>query len=184
MKKQSDATWELHMMAEQIDWDLVYTLELPRIYNFFLFKVGNREFAQDLTATTFERAWKHRSKYRPTSAEPTTWLFGIVRNVLKENLRKNRMNERKIDAISRKEEKEAKADIEEIIQQRQEKERLRVVILELPEREQELIALKYGAGLTNREIAKITNLSESNVGSILHRTVNTLRIRWEDEYGR
>lgn len=184
MKKQSDATWELHMMAEQIDWDLVYTLELPRIYNFFLYKVGNREFAQDLTAMTFERAWKHRSKYRPTSAEPRTWLFGIGRNVLKENLRKNRMNGRKIDAISRKEEKEAKANIEEIIQQRQEKERLRVVILDLPEREQELIALKYGAGLTNREIAKITNLSESNVGSILNRTVNTLHIRLEDEYGR
>ncbi len=35
----------------------------------------------------------------------------------------------------------------------------------LSEREQELIALKYGAALNNREIARLTGLSESNVGT-------------------
>lgn len=171
-------------MTEDVDWDSVYTAELPRIYNFFLYRVGNRELAQDLTATTFERAWKHRSRYRPKIAALSNWLFGIARNVLKENLRKNRMNERKVVAISRSEEMEADVDIEKHLQQEQEKEHLRRILLELPERDQDLIALKYGAGLTNREIAKITNLSESNVGSILHRTVNTIRIRWEGEDGR
>ena len=45
-------------------------------------------------------------------------------------------------------------------------------------REQELLALKYGAGANNREIASVTGLSESNVGTILHRTVQLLRDRW------
>ena len=39
-------------MAEPIDWDAAYVAELPRVYNFFLYKVGDKEFAQDLTATT------------------------------------------------------------------------------------------------------------------------------------
>ena len=47
----------------------------------------------------------------------------------------------------------------------------------------ELVALKYGAGATNRAIAKLTGLSESNVGTILHRTVAALRAAW-DEGGR
>jgi RNA polymerase sigma-70 factor, ECF subfamily len=51
----------------------------------------------------------------------------------------------------------------------------------LPEREQELIALKYGADLTNREIARLTGLSETNVGSILYRVVRKLRQRWEQD---
>jgi RNA polymerase sigma-70 factor (ECF subfamily) len=45
---------------------------------------------------------------------------------------------------------------------------------ELPDRERELLALKYGSGLTNREIAGLTGVSESNIGTILYRTVRRL----------
>jgi len=48
----------------------------------------------------------------------------------------------------------------------------------LPERARELLALRYGAGLTNRAIARLTGLSESNVGTILHRTIQELRAGW------
>jgi RNA polymerase sigma-70 factor (ECF subfamily) len=61
--------------------------------------------------------------------------------------------------------------------------RLRTLLAGLPPRERELIALKYGAGTTNRAIATLTGLSESNVGTILHRTVAALRDAW-DEGGR
>jgi RNA polymerase sigma-70 factor (ECF subfamily) len=56
--------------------------------------------------------------------------------------------------------------------------RLASLLLDLPERDRELLALKYGAGLTNRAIARATGLSESNVGTILHRAVQALRSRW------
>ena len=171
-------------MTQPIDWDMIYTSELPRIYNFFLYKIGDREFAQDLTATTFERAWKHRSRYRILIASPSTWLFGIARNVLKEYLRKKKTIEQKLVPISQSDELPSNVNVEQSIQQQQDKERLRSILLELPERERDLIALKYGAGLSNREIAKITRLSESNVGSILHRTVKKLRKRWDDDHGR
>ena len=38
--------------------------------------------------------------------------------------------------------------------------------------------MKYGAEMTNRAIARATGLSESNVGTILHRAVESLRVRW------
>ena len=47
------------------------------------------------------------------------------------------------------------------------------------QREQELVALKYGAGFTNRAIAGLTGLTESNVGTILYRIVHKLRAQWE-----
>jgi RNA polymerase sigma-70 factor (ECF subfamily) len=74
-------------------------------------------------------------------------------------------------------------NVEWSVQSRLDREFLHGLLLELPEREQELIALKYGAGLTNREIAKITGFSESNVGTILHRTVCRLRKEWDDNHG-
>ena len=74
-------------------------------------------------------------------------------------------------------------DIEHNIQQKQSKERLQNLLLELSERERDLIALKYGAGLNNREVATIMGLSESNVGTVLHRTVKQLRQKWDDDNG-
>ena len=59
-------------------------------------------------------------------------------------------------------------------------ERLSVLLTQLEERDRELVALRYGAGLTNRAIARLTGLTESNVGVILHRTLNKLRVEWEE----
>ena len=56
--------------------------------------------------------------------------------------------------------------------------RLGALLETLPQREQELVALKYGAEATNRAIAELTGLSESNVGTILHRVVQALRRDW------
>ena len=43
---------------EEIDWDAVYTEILPRIYNFFRYRVNDQATAEDLTAATLERAWQ------------------------------------------------------------------------------------------------------------------------------
>ncbi|TVR18691.1 MAG: sigma-70 family RNA polymerase sigma factor, partial [Anaerolineaceae bacterium] len=48
----------------------------------------------------------------------------------------------------------------------------------LSRREQQLIALKYGAEQTNRKIAHILDMSESNVGTSLQRIIHKLRARW------
>lgn len=53
----------------------------------------------------------------------------------------------------------------------------------LPSEHQELVALKFGAGLSNRQIAKLLDKSESGVGSTIHRIMQTLRLRWEVDNG-
>jgi RNA polymerase sigma-70 factor (ECF subfamily) len=45
----------------------------------------------------------------------------------------------------------------------------------LDARERELLALKFAAGLSNAEIARIVGVSESNAGTKLHRTLEKLR---------
>ena len=46
------------------DWNAVYQRELPRIYNYFRYRFGDNAVAEDLTAATFEKAWRAREKYR------------------------------------------------------------------------------------------------------------------------
>ena len=50
----------------------------------------------------------------------------------------------------------------------------------LADRERDLLALKFQSGLNNRQIAQMTGLSESNVGTIVNRALNKLRARLED----
>jgi RNA polymerase sigma factor (sigma-70 family) len=180
MKNPAEALWVTNIMTEPIDWDSVFRSELPRIYNFFIYKLGERELAQDLTAATFERAWKLRAKYRKGIASLSTWFFGIARNVLHEHFRNDKSRRKLAGDIVLGKEVNSNDDVEKNYQHNLEKKYLQKLIFELPEREQDLIALKYGAGLTNREIAKLTRLSESNVGSILHRTIKSLRNKLED----
>ena len=158
----------------EIDWDRVYADQLPRVYNFFRFRVANPSDVEDLTARTFEKAWQARARYRRDLAGFSTWLFTIARNVATDQLRSTREH-LPIDAaadvvVERTPESEAarESDIG----------RLALLTADLPERDRELLALKYGAALNNRAIAQLTGLSESNVGTILSRTVEALRARW------
>lgn len=53
-----------HALAEEIDWEATYRENLPRVYNFFRYRLGDRALAEDLTAATFEKAWRGRSRFR------------------------------------------------------------------------------------------------------------------------
>lgn len=156
----------------------LYQKELPRIYNFFRFRVGNDQAAEDLTAEVFEKAWRNRGNYRRDLASFSTWLFVIARRVATDHFRKQR-------ATLPLEEAEQVIDPqtpEAVSQQRAEFAQLSQVLARLAERERELVALKYGAGFTNRAIAQISGLSESNVSTILHRVTTQLRAQLENEH--
>ena len=44
--------------ATETDWDALYAEYLPRIYNFFRYRVGDGAEAEDLTSLTFQKSQK------------------------------------------------------------------------------------------------------------------------------
>ena len=160
--------------AADPDWEAVYTEQLPRVYNFLRYRLGNETLAQDLTSRTFEKAWRDRHRYRRELAQFSTWLLQIARNVVVDYYR-TRHEHAPLEAAA---EVPADGTPEEEAVIRSNFARLSVLTAQLADRERELLALKYGAGATNRAIAEVTGLSESNVGTILHRAVQILREKW------
>jgi RNA polymerase sigma-70 factor, ECF subfamily len=157
-----------------LDWNQIYLDLAPRVYNYFRYRLGQESEVEDLTARTFEKAWVARQQYRRDLAGFSTWLFKIAQNLIVDHLRSRRNLVSIDDAVN-----VTGADITEIHLERQsDLSRLASLTRELPPRDRELIALKYGAGISNRDIAKLTKLTESNVGTILHRVVQHLRARW------
>jgi RNA polymerase sigma-70 factor (ECF subfamily) len=173
----SRATGRRKTVEQAVDWELVYRELVPKVYKFFCYQVGDRDIAEDLMATTFERAWHGRSRFSHELGDFSNWLFGIARNVSIDYIRSKRSTV-SIDEIIPLSTKES---LELSVERKSEFERLYFLLERLEERERMLISLKYGAGFNNRRISEITGLSESNVGTILHRVVIRLRGQWEDE---
>jgi RNA polymerase sigma-70 factor (ECF subfamily) len=162
-------------VAAEPDWEQVYADELPRVFNFFRYRFGNTADAEDLTSRTFEKAWRSRDRYRQDVAGFATWLLTIARNVAIDHARARRPLV-PLDAAAVVP-SDAHTPEERALQQ-SDADRLERLLKQLSTRERDLIALKYGAEMTNRAIARATGLSESNVGTILHRAVETLRAQW------
>lgn len=172
--------WHARSETDTVAWNAVYTRELPRIYNYFRYRFGDNAVAEDLTSTTFEKAWRARERYRRDLAAFSTWLLTIARNVATDHLRRAH-TEIPLDTVV---ELPAPDTPDTVYARQAELAELTRRLAQLPERERELIALKYGAELNNRHIAQLTGLSESNVGTILHRAVGRLREEWEKDDGR
>ncbi len=162
--------------ATEEDFEQFYHAELPRVYNFFRYRFGDGLLAEDLTSETFEKAWKYRDKYKRNLSALSTWIFTIARNIAIDHYRK-KDNETPLTESMNFPSNEITMD--DLAQRQTDYARLSTLLFQLDNREHELVALKYGAGLTNRAIASLTGLGESNVAVILHRVVEKLRNEWE-----
>jgi RNA polymerase sigma-70 factor, ECF subfamily len=167
--------WTWVVPAREADWDALYGEQLPRVYNFFRYRVGAGAVAEDLTSITFEKAWRARHRYRRDLGAFTTWLFTIARNVAADHFRQAR-HHAPLEAAA---DVPAAGTAADSAERHSDVARLARLLANVAERERELLSLKYGAGLTNRAIARLTGLSESNVGTLLHRTITGLRADWD-----
>jgi RNA polymerase sigma-70 factor (ECF subfamily) len=159
------------------EWERCYRELLPKVFSYFRYRIDDGQAAEELTSRTFEKAWRSHRRYRRNKAAFATWIFTIARNTGNDYFRrKDRPLETDLceaDGVS--------ASTEEVYERQEQALRLRQLLSTLEGRQRELIALKYGAELTNRKIAEVTGLSETNVGTILYRSVRALREQWEAE---
>jgi|ADurb_H2B_03_Slu_FD_contig_61_764679_length_1553_multi_12_in_0_out_0_2 RNA polymerase sigma-70 factor (ECF subfamily) len=173
--KNTDALTIFNSLQQNLDWDDIYQSMLPDLFNYFLYRTRDEKIAQDLSSITFERAWSNKLRYRSDLASVKSWMFGIARNVFKEYLREHRNNTSRLVPMDPENSQSDHFDRNKL----DTRILLKHLIAMLPEKEQELVALRYGAGLNNREIAKLLHLSESNVGTRLFRIVQSLRKKME-----
>lgn len=163
----------------EIDWDAIYEEQTPRLYNFFRYRTGNSEVAKDLTAQTMMRAWRYRHKYDQNLGAFEAWLFQIARSIAVDDWRDNQKSPLPLYTI---EEHASGILVEEEIQKRDMAQCLYQLLEQCSTQEQDIIALKFGADMTNRAIAEVLSLTETNVGTILHRVIKKLKMQWELTY--
>jgi len=132
------------------------------------------ERARDVVQETFLRLWKQDPA--GIADHLPEWLYTVCRrcalDVLRKEGRMSRFEEGQLERVAAvaphpgdsAEAHDNAAHAAELINQ-------------LPPRQQEVIRLKFQAGFSYKEISRITGLSVSNVGFIIHTAVKTLRTR-------
>lgn len=158
------------------DFDQWFRDHQPSVYRYVRFRLATREAAEDVTSQVFMKALKALDRYDPRRASPRTWLLRIARNAVTDHLRSLRRKsslhvslDRVPDLVSDVPDQE-----ERVLRQ----ERIQVLLnasRELKPADQEILSLRYGSGLGNREIADALKISGNAVAVRLHRALGRLK---------
>jgi RNA polymerase sigma factor (sigma-70 family) len=152
-------------------FETLYRSSRDDVYAYVATLLHDRVAAEDVTALAFERAYRRRRTFDRRRGEERAWLFGIARNAALDELRRRR----RIAALVTDPEDVVGAGPEDGADIALRRTAVRSALAALPARDRELIALKFHAGLSNAEVARVLGVSESNAGTMLHRTIEMLR---------
>lgn len=136
------------------------------VYAYVAYRVPNRSDAEEITSAVFERAVRYRKTYDASKGSPIAWLIGIARTQIADG--------RALPVLGWFDVAETadSADLEASLLERLS---LHDAVRALDDRSRELIALRYGIGLSPREIAADLGLEENAVNVALHRARERLR---------
>jgi RNA polymerase sigma factor (sigma-70 family) len=157
-------------------FDALYRATASDVFAYVMTLLRDRAAADDVTAQTFERAYRRQSGFDAQRGTQRAWLFGIARNAALDELRRRTRTAALLadpeDRAGGPGSRAADDDGEEGAIRRA---AVRAALADLDPRERELIALKFHAGLSNAEIAKVLDISVANAGTRVHRAVTRLR---------
>jgi RNA polymerase sigma factor (sigma-70 family) len=155
----------------------LYNDYFPKVFAYVYGRVQDKETSLDIVADVFEKAYmKMKSLRSPDSFG--SWLFTIARNEVSSHWRREKPAARAAQEAAIENELHGQPkNPEETLLHKERLASLSALVKQLPRREQEIIALKFDAELTNREIAGILSTSEVNVRVTIFRALRKLRER-------
>ena len=144
---------------------------IRRVYAYVAYRIGDGADAEDVTSATFERALRYRASFDPKRGDAVSWLIGIARRCIADALQRGDVPTGDLP------EHPVESD-EELALSRLD---LRAAVAQLDERDRELVALRFGADLTARQIAELLDLKTNAVEVALHRALGRLRRALEQD---
>jgi RNA polymerase sigma-70 factor (ECF subfamily) len=151
----------------------LYLLYFPRVYRYILARTGNTYDAEDLAEEVFMRVLEALERFQWREAPFSAWLFRIAHNAVISQRRKDTARGRPgqlVDGIP-----VDSAGPEELVEHRLVLNEVMQAAEKLPEAQRQVIALRFGAGLTVAETARAMNKGEGNVKVIQHKAIAKLR---------
>ena len=139
---------------------------IRRVYTYVAYRIGDGADAEDVTSNTFERALRYRDSFDHRRGDAAAWLIGIARREIGTYFAERPVHpENEIEPA-------APDDLADDAHARLD---LQAALRTLDDADRELIALRYGADLTARQIGEVLGRRTNAVEVALHRTLHKLR---------
>jgi RNA polymerase sigma-70 factor (ECF subfamily) len=158
----------------------LYDAMVGPIYRYVAVRVRGREDAEDLTHLVFERIVGALPRYRHNGRPFAAWAFRIARNAVIDHQRRLRPTE----PLGGMAEPSDGVGLDALSVRGEEIRELREAIRRLTPDQQEAIALRYAAGLSADEAARVMGRRAGTVRGLTFRAIEALRRHLTDGNGR
>lgn len=172
-------------------FDALFNHFYPKILNYTFRRTGDLEVAEDLTSEAFLRAFNKLWQFKFRSLPFSSWLYRIANNLVNDYYRRGQkwlslesMTESGVQV-------EDKVDVmKELMEQQEQAQKhtqfteIQTALKTLPQKYQEVMALRYFEQKKVGEVAEILGKREGTVKSLLSRGSELLRQRLEVKKNR
>jgi len=152
-----------HEVFEQL-----YEENAQPLLNFVLYRTGDRALAEDIVADTFLRALTSRRPVDSRRGSPRAWLFTVALNLVRDHKRRDAVQQRTAEPRQSGADEDSFASVER-------GDEISRALAALGVEEREAVALRYGADLPVKEIARITGDKPATIEKRLYRALSKLR---------
>jgi RNA polymerase sigma-70 factor (ECF subfamily) len=152
-------------------FERLYAEHAGALYAFLSYRTGDPMLAEDLLADTFERVLRARWRFDRRKASEKTWLYTIALNLLRDRLRRAAREGRALQEVAATALAGDGGDLEQVA----DRDFVAKGLAALAPEEREAIALRYGAGLSVPEIAKLTSQRLTTVEGRVYRALRKMR---------
>ena len=152
------------------DFERLFSEHAKPLFAFLAYRCGDRGLAEDVLADTFERALRARTRFDRRKASEKTWLYSIAMNRLRDERRRRGAEQRAVERVG-----QALPVEDDDYARIAGRDELRTALALLSDEEREVIALRFGAGLTVPEIARIISERRTTAEGRLYRGLAKMR---------
>ena len=166
------------------DFEKIYRDHRVRIYAFLMKLCNDADLAEELTQETFYPAYKSLSRYNGR-CEMFTWLAAIAKYTYFGYLKKEKQSRESIqldDVVDFFMAQEGQTSAESQMLRKEVTDKVREVLLELPQKNLEVVALRIYAEMSFKQVAESMGISESSAKVLYFRAKNMLKEKLEHEY--
>ena len=149
----------------------LYDAYVDSIYRYIYFRVSDDVLTEDLTSQVFLKAWEYLDRYQAGSSPYIAWLYTIARNLVIDHYRTKRETVN-LDDIVHIRAHEPSPDDE--VQSRFEIQEMRAAIQYLTDEQQQVLILRFSAGLSTERVAEIMEKREGAIRALQMRALQSL----------
>lgn len=160
------------------EFETFYLRHRDRVYRYLRARTRSREDADDLTQQVFAKALDSLHNGNQRREVSTPWLFVIARNLVVDYYRRRKPLYVCIESAWQN---AATQSVHELAERAEELAHVRKVVSQLSREKQDLIALRFGAGLTYEEIGRVIGRSAEATRKRLSRTVKELEVMFNEQ---